>query len=69
MSLKQLPVLMHNPKEEMMNEEEKPKPQHMAASRLMSWGFLEGKALLLEWHGWVSWLLTVPGLTQRACLG
>lgn len=48
MSLKQLPVFMHNPKEEMINEEKKPKPQLGAASWPMSWDFLEGKALLSE---------------------
>lgn len=50
-----------------MNEEKKLKPQHRAASWPVSWGFLEAKALLSEWHGWVSWPLTVPGLTQPAC--
>lgn len=63
-SLKQLPVFMHNPKEEMINEEKKPKSQLSFLAHVL--GLFGGKGPPVR-GAWISWLLTVPGLTQLAC--
>lgn len=56
----------------MVNEEEKPESQAGRYMEQTAWHTsqvcMEGKSLLAEWCGWVSWLLPVPAPTQLACL-